>query len=186
VDGTRFIKSFDDYRMSSMVETRRRLRAVRWHIDQTAPAAFSTRLPPDTYLVCAHISGHIDWQAREPPRRPAMPAAHAPDWRIRRTLDHIEETLHADNSLTDLAREVGLSTSQDLRIFKASLGCTPCAWVTRRRVERAAALLAASPKGITEIAAELNFSSSQQFATVFKRVMGVPPTVYRQGMLGRT
>lgn len=302
MDGTRFIKSFDDYRMSSMVETRRHLRAIHWHIDQPTPTEFTATLPNDTYLVCAHISGHIDWEARLPDRsyraparpgtlnmgrpgddawvryqearadfvhfhlpveviaeyledtsmewsrleiidaqnahdpvidrlarqamaamhagatslmkiesiglavaaqlidrwsnhatssgdrlrRPALPTVHAPDWRIRRTLEHIEETLHADIGLTDLAREVGLSTSQYLRIFRASMGCTPYAWVTRRKVERAAALLAASPKGITEIAAELNFSSSQQFATVFKRVMGLPPTVYRQGMRGRT
>lgn len=301
MDGTRFIKSFDDYRMSSMVETRRRLRAIHWHINQPAPAEFSTALPQDTYLICAHISGHIDWQARLPDRsyraparpgtlnmgrpgddaqvqyrearadfvhfhlpadvlaeyledtsiplarleiidaqnahdpvidrlarqavaamhsgatslmkiesiglavaaqlidrwsnyatssgdrlrRSSTPAANAPDWRIRRTLEHIEETLHADISLTDLAREVGLSTSQYLRVFRASMGCTPYAWVTRRKVERAAALLAASTKGITEIAADLNFSSSQQFATVFKRVMGLPPTVYRQGILGK-
>ena len=53
--------------------------------------------------------------------------------------------------------------------FREELGMPPHEYILRRRIDRAAALLAAGRSSVTEVAYDLGFSSSQYFAMVFKR-----------------
>jgi AraC-like DNA-binding protein len=50
----------------------------------------------------------------------------------------------------------------------------------RRRIYRAKYLLREPDRPITAIALDLGFSSSQYFATVFKKLVGLTPGEYRQ------
>jgi AraC-like DNA-binding protein len=61
------------------------------------------------------------------------------------------------------------------------MGMAPGAWYTRRRIERAQERLREGGRAITEVAHELGFSSSQHFATVFKRHTGLTPGAWREG-----
>ena len=54
-------------------------------------------------------------------------------------------------------------------------GMGPQAHLIERKLNLAANLLVKSGKSITEIAHQLNFSSSQHFATAFKRHYGISP-----------
>jgi len=59
-------------------------------------------------------------------------------------------------------------------------GTSPAVYVTSRRVEFAKRMLQDDPRAsVTEIAIESGFSSSQHFATVFKRYTGVNPKDFR-------
>ena len=58
-------------------------------------------------------------------------------------------------------------------------------YLARLRVRRAKALLRNGRLPVTRIAFDLGFSSSQYFATFFKRFAGFTPTAYRLGMAAK-
>jgi AraC-like DNA-binding protein len=55
--------------------------------------------------------------------------------------------------------------------------------VLRRKIERSQRLLSQQSLSVTSIAHSLGFSSSQHFASAFKRYVGVSPTAYRDQRL---
>jgi AraC-like DNA-binding protein len=64
--------------------------------------------------------------------------------------------------------------------FLAETGFTPHEYQARAQVQEAKHLLSATELPITDIAFELNYSSSQYFATVFRRLAGITPQAYRR------
>jgi AraC-like DNA-binding protein len=67
------------------------------------------------------------------------------------------------------------------RALSRRLGCTPLELLTRLRVEEAARRLAADPSlDVTRVALDLGFCSSQYFATVFRRTLGISPSAWRE------
>ena len=76
---------------------------------------------------------------------------------------HLDEPVHVPR-LAEVAR---LSESRFKIRFKRELGVPPAEFWLRQKIERAAVLL--KTRKVTEVAHELGFSSSQYFATVFKR-----------------
>jgi AraC-like DNA-binding protein len=88
-------------------------------------------------------------------------------------------------SLPDLARFSGLSPSRFSECFARDLGMTPHQYLLRARIEAAKEVLARSDVAITDLAMELGFSSSQHFASTFRRVAGVSARAFRQSALRR-
>ena len=84
--------------------------------------------------------------------------------------------------LRDLARQTHLSLSRFKSRFKAEMGLSPWLFILETRIEAAKQMLAAGKEPIARIAVQLGFSSSQYFATVFKRITGVTPKAYREGI----
>jgi len=116
-------------------------------------------------------------------RRAAAPAA-----RDRRRA--VEAALwidaHAAEPL-DLARsaaEAGLSPFHFLRLFHAVIGITPHQYLVRSRLRRAARLLAAPQKSITDIAFEVGFGDLSNFVRSFHRASGLSPRRFRQASRG--
>lgn len=94
--------------------------------------------------------------------------------RINLTIDFIRQHLTDDLTLDQLARVAGFSPFHFHRIFKTLSDETVNDFVTRVRVERAAALLKTSPTmSITEIAALCGFRSAAVFSRAFKRYFGL-------------
>jgi AraC-like DNA-binding protein len=90
-------------------------------------------------------------------------------------LDHIQNHLGEPLGVPELARRSGLSAARFKVRFKAETGVPPGEYVQRARIEEARRRLAAKDATITRIAFDLGFSSSQYFATVFKRFTGKSP-----------
>jgi AraC-like DNA-binding protein len=88
---------------------------------------------------------------------------------------HLEETL----PVSLLARQSGLSVPYFKARFKRELGVPPAEYVLREKVAEAERRLRQTPATVTEIAYQLGFSSSQYFATVFKRFAGTTPSAFR-------
>lgn len=65
------------------------------------------------------------------------------------------------------------------KVFKKSTGITFTEYVARVRVEKAKALLMDPALRVSEIAFAVGFGSIPQFNSVFKRIVGKPPTDYR-------
>lgn len=105
---------------------------------------------------------------------------HPPEWKERINA-HIDENIAEPLHIEDLARLSGFKPSSFKKIFKAKFGMPPIEYVMRRRIAKARDMIRRNPdRSITDVAMELGFSSSQVFATSFKRYCGKTPTVYRK------
>jgi AraC-like DNA-binding protein len=89
--------------------------------------------------------------------------------------DHLGEEI----SVNDVARRVGVSVSRMHAIFKEESGLTPNDYLQRLRVETAQQLLGSSQTPVTQIALDVGFSSSQYFATCFRKYTGMTPRQFR-------
>ncbi len=82
-----------------------------------------------------------------------------------------------------LVGETHLSPNTILSRFRQLTGLPPHAFLMKCRIHRAKELLSRSEMDITEIAAELRFSSSQHFATRFRLETGLTPRAWREAQL---
>ena len=102
---------------------------------------------------------------------------------IREAMDLIDQRLDEPLSALEIATNRGICNSLFHQRFLAEVGWTPVEYRTRRRIQRAKAMLRENPLTVTEIALSLGFRSSQYFATVFKKETGVTPGEYRDQIL---
>lgn len=79
----------------------------------------------------------------------------------------------------DLAMAAGLSRAHFSREFRAAFGVSPHAYLLTRRLERAAALLRTTDRGVAEICLDVGLQGVGSFTTSFKRAYGKTPTQYR-------
>ena len=102
------------------------------------------------------------------------------DRRLSRLMEYIEDHLADDFSVLELSQVGGVSTTAITSGFREAIGCSPWQFVLMRRVERAKLELTLTQLTITQVALKYGFSSSQHFATVFKKFVGTTPTDYRR------
>ena len=119
--------------------------------------------------------------------------AHAPDasaavrrlgpQQEHRVVEFIRSLLGSKLSLATMAAEVGLSPQHFARLFKASFGTTPHAYVEALRIDAAvAALRHERALSIAAIAASCGFSSQSHMTELMRRRLGVTPSQVRRGM----
>jgi AraC family L-rhamnose operon regulatory protein RhaS len=83
-------------------------------------------------------------------------------------------------TLESMAAACGLGTTRFAHYCRELTNRTPLQHLNRLRVERAAAMLRAEPRrSVTDVAFACGFSSSQYFATVFRRHLGGSPRAVR-------
>lgn len=92
---------------------------------------------------------------------------------LQEVLRYIESHLDEPLPVPTLAARAKLSVSRFKARFKEETGVPPAEYILRAKIERAKTLLPKST--VTETAYTLGFSSSQYFATVFKRFTGRRP-----------
>lgn len=83
-------------------------------------------------------------------------------------------------SMKEMANLCHLSSSYFSRRFSQETGETFVNYINRRKIEKAKELLRGTNKSITHIAGEVGFQNTNNFIAVFKRIEGVPPSLYRQ------
>ncbi len=88
---------------------------------------------------------------------------------IKATVAHVRQCLKEPIMVEELAELAGLSVSRYRAKFRKQLGMSPSEFILRRKVDAAIDRILEGQRSITEIAYDLGFSSSQYFATVFKR-----------------
>jgi two-component system, response regulator YesN len=98
---------------------------------------------------------------------------------VRDAIEYVEGHYGLPLSYKDVAKEVLVSPSYFLSLFKRETGLTFVDYLTELRIERAKALLATTEKSITEIAYEIGFSNSNYFSSTFKRLVGTTAKDYR-------
>ena len=99
------------------------------------------------------------------------------------SLQHVRKLIDVQYSqpldLNELAQAANLSRYHFLRAFRGAFHMTPHEYLTRKRIERAKDLLAESDLMITEICFEVGFESLGSFSTLFHRIVGWSPSIYR-------
>lgn len=98
---------------------------------------------------------------------------------IRRSLSFIEEQLETPTAVGQVAGHSGLSESRFKVRFGQEVGMPPGEYILRKRIEKAAAMLADGKRSVTDVAYQMGFNSSQYFATAFKRITGSCPRQHR-------
>jgi AraC family transcriptional regulator len=102
--------------------------------------------------------------------------------RLRRVLDYIEQHLGDDISVGGLADIACLSVFHFTRAFSASIGMPPHAYLSRRRLEKAKALISKGSVSLSEVALNCGFSSHSSFTRAFRRVVGATPADFRRAI----
>ena len=87
-------------------------------------------------------------------------------------------------TLAGLATAVGLSRAHLSELFAAEVGQPPYAYLLGRRVERATELLVDSSRDVSEIAADVGFSSGSALARAFRSTYGCSPAQWRRRSQG--
>ena len=98
-------------------------------------------------------------------------------------INYIEDNLHDDIGLRDVANYVGYSYYHMTRVFTAALGESVGSYIAKRRLYEASRSLIYSKRKIIDIAIDSRFESSEAFSRAFKTVFNVSPTIYRKNGL---
>lgn len=90
-------------------------------------------------------------------------------------VDHINDNIAMNLSLSELAAVASLGTSSFKMLFKQTVGMPVHQYVVRQRVEQAMNLLAAGPANLNEVALSVGFVDESHMARCFRRVVGMTP-----------
>jgi AraC-like DNA-binding protein len=100
---------------------------------------------------------------------------------VQQALSWIDGHLGEVATVADMVAISGLSNTRFFDAFKAATGTSPKDYLMRRKTDLAREWLGRDEEvTVTEVAHALGFSSSQQFATVFRRYQGTTPRAVRE------
>lgn len=99
--------------------------------------------------------------------------------RLTLVLEYINANLSEKLELSLLAQVAGLNVFHFARAFKQSTGESPHQYVLRRRIEQAKDFLRSSRLSVIEASARTGFVDQSHFSKVFRRIVGVAPSEYR-------
>lgn len=105
--------------------------------------------------------------------------ANVIDFRVRKSLRILDNSLAQGVQLDAVARDAGLSRPHFFKLFRENTGLTPALYANTVRVERSLDRLMTSQVSITDIGYELGFSSQSHFTHFFSAHVGVSPMQYR-------
>lgn len=95
------------------------------------------------------------------------------------SINLINDNIQYEFQLDELASLANLSLSRFKQKFKEATGIPPGEYILRAKIDYSKQLLRDTNNSITEIAHQLSFSSSQYYATVFKKFKNITPSDFR-------
>lgn len=98
----------------------------------------------------------------------------------RRLADYIEANLGGAITLGILAELACMSEYHLARMFRASFGMPPHAWIAARRIDRSRQLLKSGTLPLQQVADACGYADLSHFSHRFRDATGVSPTRYRQ------
>ncbi|WP_156199305.1 helix-turn-helix domain-containing protein [Actinotalea caeni] len=98
---------------------------------------------------------------------------------LRAARDHADRHFAEPLDLAQLAAVARLSRFHFQRLFTATYGLSPAAYLSQRRIERAQDLLRATNLTVTEVCHAVGFSSLGSFSTRFREVVGESPSAFQ-------
>ena len=105
------------------------------------------------------------------------------DRRIQVVVSELEAQISSPRNLSEIARNVNLSSSRLRHLFKSETGQTPAQYLKELRMERAETLMRTTFLSVKEVVNRAGLLNSSSFVREFKRIYGLPPTAYRRSVL---
>lgn len=99
---------------------------------------------------------------------------------IRKCIDYIESRLDEDLTLKGIAQAMHYSEYHFHRTFLHLVGDTVTSYIRKRRLSKAAELLAYTDRKVLDIALECGFGSHEAFTRAFRKMYGMLPTACRK------
>jgi AraC family transcriptional regulator len=156
-------------------------RGLNIHAAGYIQRAFQTREPPTSLEMEGRTMLLLDSLLALHDGRQQSPAKGGlAGWQLRRITAFMNEHVHQDVALDELAALAGLTAKHFARAFRQSTGVPPHRWLIERRIERAKTLLTTADLDLAEIALACGFADQSHFTAVFRRGTGVTPGAFRQ------
>jgi AraC-like DNA-binding protein len=93
---------------------------------------------------------------------------------------YIDVNYYKDITPLSVSRRFFVNPSYASRIFSKSVGVSMNEYINRLKIDRAKLLLSSSAIPMSSISLNVGFSDANYFARIFKRIVGVSPTKYRE------
>jgi AraC-like DNA-binding protein len=103
---------------------------------------------------------------------------------LRRARDHADRHFAEPLDLEQLASVAAISKYHFQRLFTATYGLSPAAYLSERRIERAQDLLRSTNLTVTEVCMAVGFASLGSFTTRFRDVVGETPGEFQRRYAG--
>lgn len=100
--------------------------------------------------------------------------------RIGETISHMRRNLDHAIALEGLVNISGMSRTNYIRVFEATMGTSPINYLIGLRIEEASRLLRSTDRSITDIAFDVGFSDSNYLSRQFRKTHGQSPREYRK------
>lgn len=134
-----------------------------------------------TQLANAMLSTGRSFLSESPPVPNPISSGSLAAWQVKRTLLHIETSLEATLTASELAAVAHLSVSHFSRAFRVSFGQPPHSYVMARRIEKAKRLILSGERTtLAEIALSCGLSDQAHLCRMFRKLVGVSPAAWRR------
>lgn len=102
-----------------------------------------------------------------------------PHQQVRLARQVLDRSYHTPITIVELSHAVALSPFHLIRAFRRLYKQTPHQYLIDKRIEKAKDLLRNSDLSITEICLAVGYESLGSFSSLFQKVTGISPSMYR-------
>jgi AraC-like DNA-binding protein len=155
---------------------------ILYHLAASLTPFFETDAP-GSYPLLDHVALAVHARLAAYAGKPALARSRAgglAPWQERRTKQFIQENLHRDITLVEIAEQCGLSVSHFARAFRCTTGHAPHRWVLDRRVETAKQHLERGELSLAQITVACGFSDPSHLSRAFAKKTGETPGAWRR------
>lgn len=96
-----------------------------------------------------------------------------------KALKYIQENIHKNISINDVANTACITNSYMARLFKQNFGVSPLHYINQKKIDKAQLLLLTDNCNIKELAYILGYNDHSYFIRLFKKHTGMTPQEYR-------
>lgn len=94
-------------------------------------------------------------------------------------IHYMNENIERRITLQDILNYVGYSSTCFSTLFKKQTGCSPLSYFNRLKIDYACHMLKGTDMHINQICYKVGIEDSLYFSRLFSKIMGVPPSEYR-------
>lgn len=102
--------------------------------------------------------------------------------RVTRVIDFIRVNPDANLSVAAMAQIAGMSPNHFVLLFTEATGLTPHQYLLRARIESAKLHLKDQALSIAEVSRLTGFRTQEHFTKVFRKIVGLTPRDFRNGI----
>lgn len=99
---------------------------------------------------------------------------------VKHALDFIEDHIHQNIKINDIANYIGISRNYLTNSFKKYLNMSPQQYLINYRIKKASNLLKTTNHPINQIASDVGYDDAFAFSKIFKAYTGKNPKAYRE------